>query len=135
MNDVTRDVIGSALRIHRALGPGLLESVYESILERDLRRAGFDVERQRYVSFAFEGMTFENAFRVDLLVERRLVVEVKSMEQRSALHARQLLTYLRLMHLPLGLILNFSNPMMLDGVTRVVNRFEDDAGADSPQSG
>ena len=114
-------VLGVAIRLHRRLGPGLMESVYEELLAAGLRREGLGVEQQKSVGFEFEGCVFERGLRIDLLVEGRLVIELKSVEQTARVHARQLLTYLRLMNLPLGLLLNFGAETMREGITRVVN--------------
>jgi iron complex transport system substrate-binding protein len=128
LNRITGAVVGAALRIHTGLGPGLVESIYETIMARDLNRMGLMVERQRAVSFDFEGLWFDNAFRLDLLVENAVIVEVKSHSSITAAHEKQLLTYLRLLDLRVGLILNFGAPLMKEGIKRVVNAF-----ADSPR--
>lgn len=99
----------------------MLESAYESFLCRTLMREGFEVERQKAISFEFEGERYENAFRADLIVNGRLIIEVKAQESNSSVHAKQLLTYLRLAELPLGLVINFGMPKLMDGVKRVVN--------------
>ena len=98
----------------------MLESAYESFLARTLMREGFDVERQK-ASFDFEGDRYENAFRADIIVNNRLIIEVKAAETNAPVHVKQLLTYLRLAHLPLGLVINFGMPKLMDGVKRVVN--------------
>ncbi len=118
---LTRSVIGLAMRIHSQLGPGLFESVYETVLAGKLIEAGHRVERQRLIDIEFEGTRFPNAFKIDLLIDRTLVIEVKATEQSGALHARQLLTYLRLMRLPTGLVINFNVTMLKDGIKRVAN--------------
>jgi len=120
---VSSDVVGEAIRIHRELGPGLLESVYEMVLAASLERRGYRVARQLPVDVEFEGLTFPAAFRVDPLVHDRLVVEVKSVEQLSKAHAKQVLTYLRLLGQPVGLLLNFSEATMKDGIRRLVNDY------------
>lgn len=120
-NSLSHDVIGLAMRIHTQLGPGLFESVYETVLAGKLVEAGHHVERQRSIDITFEGMRFSNAFKIDLLIDRHLVIEVKAVEQVNALHARQLLTYLRLMNLPLGLVINFNVLRLTDGLKRVIN--------------
>lgn len=125
INDLTGRIVDSALRIHRAIGPGLLESVYERVLARDLARMGHRVERQKPVSFEFEGLRFEEAFRADLVVDGRVVVEVKSALELSPVHAKQLLTYLRLLDCRVGLLLNFGAPIIKEGITRVVNGLDD----------
>jgi GxxExxY protein len=121
MNRLSGRVVNCAYRIHSGLGPGLLESVYELLLVRLLEREGIKVERQKSVSFEFEGMRFENAFRVDLLVEGTIVVELKSQEKDAKVHAKQLLTYLKVMDLQLGLLINFGAPYLTDGIRRVAN--------------
>jgi len=118
---ISNDVIGEAIRNHRELGPGLLESVYESVLAVALERRGYRVARQVPVAIVYDGITIEGAFRVDILVEDTLVIEVKSIEQLGKIHAKQLLTYLRLMKQPVGLLLNFSCLTMKEGVRRLVN--------------
>jgi GxxExxY protein len=107
-NEMTDMVIDEAIRLHRELGPGLFESVYETILAGRLGARGLKVERQVPVPLEFDGHSFEVAFKVDILVEERLVLEIKSVEQLSKVHAKQLLTYLRLLKQPVGLLLNFS---------------------------
>lgn len=122
INALSATVLHSAFRIHMKLGPGLIESVYETVLVRDLRRHDLRVERQKPVSFAFEGLWFDDACRVDLLVERALIVEVKSVSAITAMHEKQLLTYLRLLDCRLGLLLNFGAALMKDGIRRVAHR-------------
>lgn len=121
INALSAKVLHSAFRIHIKLGPGLIESVYETILVRDLRSQGLHVERQKPVSFAFEDLWFEDAFRVDLMVERALLVEVKSVSAIAAMHEKQLLTYLRLLDCRLGLLLNFGAALMKDGIRRIAH--------------
>ncbi len=118
---ITGDVIDVAIRIHRDLGPGLLESVYETVLAGNLTAMGYRVERQRPVDIEFEGMCFAAAFRIDLLVDERLIVEIKSIDQLSPVHAKQLLTYLRLTKQPVGLLINFGGETLKEGVRRLVN--------------
>ena len=120
-DDLTGACINAALRIHREFRSGMLESAYETLLFRMLVREGFDVERQKAISFEFEGDRYENAFRADLIVNGRLIIEVKAQESNSSVHTKQLLTYLRLAKLPLGLVINFGLPKLMDGVKRVVN--------------
>jgi len=127
LDELTGIVVDSAYRLHVALGPGLLESVYELVLARDLERRGCRVQRQRPVSFEYDGLRFADAFRVDLLVDETVVVEVKSLERTAAVHAKQVLTYLRLLNLPVGLLVNFGAATLKEGVHRVVNRLEPSA--------
>ena len=118
---ITGDVIDVAIRIHRDLGPGLLESVYETVLAGKLTAMGYRVERQRPIDIEFEGMCFTAAFRIDLLVDERLILEIKSIDQLSPVHAKQLLTYLRLTKQPVGLLINFGGETLKEGVRRLVN--------------
>lgn len=122
LNTVTGNVVDAAIRIHTKLGPGLLESVYETILARDLAARGLHIQRQKPVSFDFEGLWFEDAFRVDLLIERQVVVEIKSTTGIAPAHEKQLLTYLRLLDCRVGLLLNFGAPYLREGIRRIVNR-------------
>ena len=116
-------VIDAALQLHREIGPGLLESLYETILARELARRGQKIARQRAISFAYNGMHFEGGLRIDLLVNDRLIVEVKSVENLQPVHTKQLLTYLRLADLPLGLLVNFGGPTLKSGLKRVINGY------------
>ena len=118
---ISADVVNSAIRIHRELGPGLLESVYEVVLAGALLRLGYKVDRQLPVDINYDGMSFAAAFRVDILVEDSLVIEIKSVEKLTGAHAKQVLTYLRLLKQPLGLLLNFSGETMKEGIRRLVN--------------
>ena len=124
IEEVSGDVLDVALRVHRKLGPGLLESVYEGILAAKLVEMGYAVTRQRPVDIEFEGLYFAAAFRVDLLVDERLLVEIKSVEQLHASHAKQLLTYLRLTSQPVGLLINFGGATLKEGVRRLVNDYK-----------
>jgi GxxExxY protein len=114
-------VIDCGLAIHRDLGPGLLESVYETLLAAKLGRSGVHVERQKPVDVEYEGIRVREGFRADLLLDRILIVEVKSMERLAAVHSRQVLTYLRLLGLPLRLLMNFGGATFREGLRRVVN--------------
>ncbi len=121
LDHITGNIVDAAYKLHRTLGPGLLESVYEMILARDLARRGIQVERQRSLTFTYDGLQFDNALRIDLLVQARVVVEIKSVEQLAPVHSKQLLTYLRLLDLPVGLLINFGAPTLKEGLHRVVN--------------
>lgn len=121
LDDITGAIVDESIQIHRARGPGLLESVYEIILASVLERRGLRVERQLPISFSHDGIEFVHAFRADLVVEERVIVEVKSIERVAAVHPKQLLTYLRLTNLKVGLLLNFGAPIMKDGIKRVVD--------------
>lgn len=121
VEDIAAIAIDCGLRIHRDLGPGLFESVYEAILARSLEREGLVVEKQKPVAIRYDRMEFTEAFRIDLLVDQRLIIEIKSTEGMSKVHGKQLLTYLRLMEQPLGLLMNFGAPTFKEGLKRVVN--------------
>lgn len=123
IDDVSGDVVDAAIKIHRELGPGLLESVYETVLAASLQRSGYHVDRQMPADIEYDGMQFPGAFRIDLFVDRRLIVEIKSVEQLKPVHAKQLLTYLRLTRQPVGLILNFAGETMKEGIRRLVNNY------------
>jgi iron complex transport system substrate-binding protein len=127
IDEISGEVLDVALRLHRDLGPGLLENVYEALLAARLSDLGLAVERQKPIGAEFEGVRFEAAFRADLLVEARLVVEVKSVDRLMPVHSKQLLTYLRLMKQPVGLLLNFGGATLKEGVKRVVNDYQPSA--------
>ncbi len=120
-NDIGREVVDAAIEIHRAMGPGLLESVYEAVLARELERRGLKVERQVLVPVTFRGQQFNEGFRADLIVEDRVILELKSVERITNAHRKQLVTYLKLSGLKLGFLLNFGEALMKNGITRVVN--------------
>jgi iron complex transport system substrate-binding protein len=121
LDDVTGEIVDAAIRVHRALGPGLLESVYERVMERELRLRGLRSERQKTLSFDFDGMLFKRGLRIDLLVEDTVAVEIKSVEHLAAVHKAQLLTYIRLLRLPAGLLINFGGLTLKEGLHRLFN--------------
>ena len=121
IDEITGDVLDVALRLHRDLGSGLLESVYETVMAGKLVAMGYEVARQRPINMKFEGLFFEAAFRIDLLVDERLIIEIKSVERLSAAHGKQLLTYLRLTRQPVALLINFGGATLKEGVRRIVN--------------
>jgi GxxExxY protein len=123
LNQVSGQIVDAAFHIHSKLGPGLLESVYEVILAKELQRRGFYVERQKPVPIEFEGLQFEEGFRADLIVEHVIVVELKSVEALAPVHYKQVLTYLRLLDYRLGLLINFGAAVLKDGIKRIVNNF------------
>ena len=128
INDVTAVIVDAAMQIHKDIGAGLLESVYEAILAKKLEKRGLLVERQKILRFEYDGMVFEEGFRMDLLVEDQVVVELKSVDQTAPVHKKQLLTYLKLAKKPVGLLINFGSATLKEGITRVIN-----APADSLQ--
>lgn len=116
-------VIDTALSVHVDVDPGLLESVYEQLLANRLKSQGFTINRQLPVGATIDGLDFPEAFRIDLLVQGKLLVEIKSIEKLAPIHAKQTLTYLRLMQLPLGLLINFGGITLKEGIKRVVNNY------------
>ncbi len=120
-NEIAAKVMDSSFHIHRELGPGLLESVYEVILAKQLSDMGLSVERQVAVPILFQGVVFDEGFRADLFVEKKLIIELKSVERLQPVHSKQLLTYLRLTGCRLGLLINFGENLLKDGFKRVVN--------------
>jgi len=125
INEISGAIVDAALRIHSEVGPGLLESVYEVLLAFELKERGFEVERQVPVPIEYKGIRFEEGYRLDLLVNNLVIVEIKSIEVVLSVHKKQLLTYLRLKRKPLGLLLNFNVDLMKHGITRIVNQLED----------
>ena len=121
-NELGTRIIEAAIEVHRELGPGLLESVYEGALLHELRLFGLAVSPQVPVEIRYKGLVFEQGFRADLIVENLVVVELKSVEQISAAHRKQLQTYLRLTGLRLGYLLNFGAAVLKDGIVRAVNK-------------
>jgi len=125
-NPISKEIVDAAFRIHTKLGPGLLESVYEVLLAHELKRRGLAVERQVSVPVEYDGIRFDEGYRLDLLVENKVIVEIKSVEQVTGVHKKQLLTYLRLLDKRLGLLINFNEELIRNGISRVVNRLEDE---------
>ncbi|MFL6843753.1 MAG: GxxExxY protein [Allosphingosinicella sp.] len=121
---ITGDVLDAAIRLYKELGPGLLESVYETLLAASLARLGYHVVRQHPVDIEFDGIRFQAAFRIDILVQNALLIEVKSVDRLHAAHAKQLLTYLRLTKQPVGLLINFSGATLKEGFRRLVNDYQ-----------
>jgi GxxExxY protein len=123
INRISGEVIDLAIRVHKALGPGLMESVYEQIMAAKLIERGYDVNRQQPIDVEFEGLRFEAAFRADIIVNGCLIVEIKSLERLAPVHAKQLLTYLRLTKQPVGLLINFGGATLKESITRLVNNY------------
>ena len=121
-NEISFQIIGAALKLHKILGPGLLESVYEATLAYDLKEMGLKVETQLPVPLQYKEIKMEHSFRMDMLVENKVVVEIKSVERLMPIHFSQTLTYLRLTDRKLGLLINFNSVLLKDGVQRVVNQ-------------
>ncbi len=120
LNEISRQVIGAAIEVHRELGPGLLETAYEACLAYELSQRGLAVERQKQLPIAYKSVQLDTVYRLDLLVERQVIVELKAVEQLSPVHRTQLLTYLKLSGVELGLLINFNVKVLKDGVSRVI---------------
>ncbi len=125
VDELATIAVDVGLRLHKDLGPGLLESVYEQILAAKFVAIGLSVDRQKPININYEDIRIENAFRADLLVENSLLIEIKSVEQIVPVHAKQVLTYLRLMNLPLGLLMNFGAATFKEGIRRLANNHDD----------
>jgi GxxExxY protein len=129
-NEIATIIVDAAFHVHVKLGPGLLESVYETILFHELKKRGVCVTRQQAIPLVYEDLMLEDAFRADLIVEDKVIIEVKSVEQIAPVHHKQLLTYLKLADKRLGLLINFGEKLIKNGIRRVVNGLEDDGAAD-----
>ncbi len=124
-NEVARLIVDAAYKIHTTLGPGLLESVYETVLAYELEKRGLEIRRQVPLPVVYEKISFDEGFRADLIVQGKVLVELKSVEKVAPVHKKQLLTYLRLANKRLGLLINFGEALIKDGITRIVNRLSD----------
>ncbi len=120
-NEIGTAIVDCAVRLHQDLGPGLLETVYEVTLARKLMKRGLSVQRQVPIAIEYEGQQFDEGFRADLIVEGKVIVELKSVEKVHPAHKKQLLTYLRLTGMKLGYLLNFGEALMKDGITRTIH--------------
>jgi iron complex transport system substrate-binding protein len=120
-DEITGTIVNAAIEIHRALGPGLLESAYETLLAGELERCGLALERQQMIPFMWKERHVRFGFRADLIVERRVIVEIKATDRPNPIYGRQVLTYLRLMKLPIGLLINFGSYRLVDGLQRIIN--------------
>ena len=124
-NEISGIILDAAITVHRKLGPGLLESVYERVLEYELKRRGLVVERQKSIAIEYEDLLIKDSFRADLVVEDKVIVELKSLERVEKVHKKQVLTYIRLADKRLGLLINFGAPLLKDGIFRIVNGLEE----------
>ncbi|HEX2786466.1 MAG TPA: GxxExxY protein [Ignavibacteria bacterium] len=120
-NELSKITLDCCFKIHSELGPGLLESIYEEILCYELTRTGLNYERQKEVSTIYQNINFGIGFRADLILENKLILELKSVEEIRSVHKKQLLTYLKLTNLKLGLLINFNEALLKDGITRIAN--------------
>lgn len=124
-NQIAKEVVDVAVKVHTKLGPGLLESVYEAVIARELERRGLGVERQVPIAIEYEGLRFDEGFRADIIVEGKVILELKSVEQLAKVHHKQLFTYLKLADKRLGLLLDFGADLMKEGIKRIANGMED----------
>jgi GxxExxY protein len=122
LNLLTEKIIGCAISVHRTFGPGLLESIYQECLVIELRLTALKVERERRIPLIYRGVTVGQGFKLDLVVEGKVVVEVKAIQDLAPVHTAQMLTYLKLAGCPVGLLVNFNVPVLKDGVRRVIKR-------------
>ncbi|MCD6188182.1 MAG: GxxExxY protein [Desulfuromusa sp.] len=120
-NEIATIIVDACFKVHTTLGPGLLESVYEAVLLYELEKRGLSVTKQQAIPVSYDGTQFEEGFRADLIVEDKVIVELKSVEKVMPVHKKQLLTYLRLSDRKLGLLVNFGENLIKDGVSRVIN--------------
>lgn len=124
-NEISREIVDAAYQVHTTLGPGLLESVYETVLSYELEKRGLGVVRQQPLPVVYHDVRFDEGFRADLIVENRVLVELKSVEAVAPVHKKQLLTYLKLTGMKLGLLMNFGSATIKEGITRIVNGLEE----------
>ena len=120
-NQIATIIVDACFKIHTKLGPGLLESVYESVLLYELEKRGLSVTKQQVIPVSYDGTQFEEGFRADLIVEDKIIIELKSVEKVMPVHKKQLLTYLRLSDRKLGLLVNFGENLIKNGISRVIN--------------
>jgi len=124
-NEISKIILDLSIKIHQTLGPGLFESVYESILAYELVKAGLEVQNQVEIPVKYDGKMFEKGFRADLIVNKKVLIELKSVEKLSDVHKKQVLTYLKLTGIRLGLLVNFNEKLIKNGFHRIVNNLED----------
>ena len=125
IDKVAADIVDAALKIHRELGPGLLESAYETCLEHELLKRGYQVERQKSQPVHYDGIVIDVGYRIDLLVNDAVIIELKAVTELAPIHHAQLLTYLKLSRKSLGFLINFNVPLIKDGIRRVANQFQE----------
>ncbi len=123
-NEISYKIIGAAIELHKSIGPGLLESVYESALAYDLKELGLNVKQQVPRPFIYKNLKMETGFRIDLVVEDKVIIEIKCVEKINDVHLAQTLTYLKLSDIKLGLLINFRTAILKDGIKRIVNNLE-----------
>lgn len=124
-NEIATQIVDAAYKVHTTLGPGLLESVYEAVMAEEISRRGLQIVRQQAIPVVYESIHLEVGFRADVVVEGKVIIEIKSIERIAPVHKKQLLTYLRLTDKRLGILINFDVELIKDGITRVVNRLKE----------
>ena len=120
-DEIAKIIVDKCIKIHSILGPGLLESVYEEILLHELKKSGLNCKKQVQVPVKYDNISFEQGFRIDILVDDKVIIELKSVEKVLPVHKKQLLTYLKITGMKLGLLINFNENLVKDGITRIVN--------------
>jgi len=125
IDDIAKEIVDAAFKIHRKLGPGLLESAYEACMAHELTRRGFTVERQKTQPVYYEGMEIEVGYRLDILVNDSVIIELKAVEQLAPIHQAQIMTYLKLSDKTLGFLINFNVPLIKQGIRRIANQFNE----------
>jgi GxxExxY protein len=124
-NELSHKIIGACIEIHKTIGPGLLESAYETALEYELKQLGLKVLRQASLPYTYKGILMDNVYKADIIVNNKVLIELKSVLEIAPVFFAQTLTYLKASHLKLGLLINFNNVTLADGVHRIVNNLED----------
>ncbi len=132
LNAITEQIIGAAIEVHRALGPGLLESAYEECLGHEMTLRGISYERQHPLPVVYKGAQLDCGYRLDFLVEQSIVVELKAVEMLQPIHEAQMLTYLKLGGWTVGLLINFNVPVLRRGIKRIVHNFEESSARSAP---
>ena len=122
-NEISSKIIGAAIEVHKQLGPGLLESTYETCLAYELKQMGLDVKQQQALPVVYKEVKLDAGYRIDLLIENKVIVEIKSVDALADIHTAQLLTYLKLKDLKLGLLINFNSVRVIDGLKRILNGY------------
>jgi GxxExxY protein len=127
--EIAKIAVHCGLQVHRDLGPGLLESAYETVLSHLLEKQGIEVERQAIIPIQYDGLHIDQGFRADIIAGKSLLIELKAVERLAPVHSKQVLTYLRFLNMPLGLLMNFSSEKFTEGLRRIVNNHTDNAGS------
>ncbi len=123
-NEISKLIIGAAIKVHRETGPGLLESAYEKCLCLELKKSNLRIENQKIIDLIYNGENLGSSYKADIIVEDRVLIEIKSVEQIASVHVAQTYTYLKILNLKLGILINFNTAMLKDGIKRVVNKID-----------